>query len=64
MLDSVCAYSHCLSGPVGWGLRASHRLAGLRFNVSLEEIEGRKLGKSSCFSSLGTICGFSGYTMS
>lgn len=53
------AYSACQ--PVGWGLGASGGLAVLRSNVSLEEMEGCKPGKASCFLSSGTVSSFSGY---
>lgn len=50
MFHLGCAYilTAC-PGPVVWGLAASWGLAVLRANGSLEEMEGCKLGKLSCF---------------
>lgn len=66
LIWAVLIFTAC-PGPVGWGLGASWGLAILRSNVSLEEMEGCKLGKTSCFLfffSLGNFGCFSGYTVS
>ena len=50
MFHLGCAYilTAC-PGPVAWDLGASWGLAVLRSNGSLEEMEGCKLGRLSCF---------------
>ena len=60
-IRAVFILTACLR-PVGWDLGASWGLAVLRANVSLEEMEGCKLGQASCFLSPGTIGCFAGYT--